>query len=79
MRSATLTSQGQITVPRDVRKRLGLDSGDKIEFVEIEQGLFAIRPVIEDVRSLKGLLKKPDKSVSVQDMNEAIYARAARR
>ncbi len=79
MSSATLTSKGQITVPRDVRKRLGLDSGDKIEFVEIEQGLFAIRPVIEDVRSLKGLLKKPDKSVSVQDMNEAIYARAARR
>lgn len=79
MSSATLTSKGQITVPRDVRKRLGLDSGDKVEFVEIEQGLFAIKPVIEDVRSLKGLLKKPEKPVSVQDMNAAIYARAARR
>ena len=79
MSSATLTSKGQITVPRDVRKRLGLDAGDKVEFVEIEQGLFAIKPVIEDVRSLKGLLKKPEKPVSVQDMNAAIYARAARR
>ena len=79
MSSATLTSKGQITVPRDVRKRLGLDAGDKVEFVEIEQGQFAIKPVIEDVRSLKGLLKKPEKPVSVQDMNAAIYARAARR
>ncbi len=79
MTTATLTSKGQITVPRDVRQRLGLDSGDRIEFVEIEQGVFAIKPVVDDVRSLKGLLKKPAKPVSVEDMNTAIRARAARR
>lgn len=79
MTTATLTSKGQITVPRDVRQRLGLDSGDRVEFVEIEQGVFAIKPVIDDVRSLKGLLKKPAKPVSVEDMNAAIRARAARR
>ncbi len=79
MTTATLTSKGQITVPRDVRQRLGLDSGDRVEFVEIEEGVFAIKPVIDDVRSLKGLLKKPGKPVSVEDMNAAIRARAARR
>lgn len=79
MTTATLTSKGQLTVPRDVRQRLGLDFGDKVEFVEIEQGMFAIKPVIGDIRSLKGLLKKPAKPVSVEDMNAAVRARAARR
>ena len=79
MTTATLTSKGQITVPRDVRQRLGLDSGDRVEFVEIEPGVFAIKPVIDDVRSLKGLLKKPAKPVSVEAMNAAIRARAAHR
>ena len=79
MTMATLTSKGQINVPRDVRQRLGVDSGDRIEFVEIEQGVFAIQPAIADVRSLKGLLKKPAKPVSVEDMNAAVRARAARR
>lgn len=79
MTTATLTSKGQLTVPRDVRQRLGLDSGDRVEFVEIEQGVFAIKPVIDDIRSLKGLLKKPAKPISVEDMNAAVRARAARR
>ena len=38
MASATLTSKGQITVPVQVRTALGLDSGDRIEFVELEKG-----------------------------------------
>ena len=79
MAIATLTSKGQLTIPRDVRQRLGLDFGDKVEFVEIEQGVFAIKPVVDDIRSLKGLLKKPAKPVSVEDMNAAIRARASRR
>lgn len=79
MTTATLTSKGQLTLPRDVRQRLGLDSGDKVEFIEIEDGIFAIKPVIDDVRSLKGLLKKPARPVSVEDMNAAIRARVARR
>ena len=78
MSTATLTTKGQVTIPADVRQRLGLESGDRIEFVEIEGG-FAIKPAIDDVRSLKGLLRKPAKAVSIEDMNATIRQRGAGR
>jgi AbrB family looped-hinge helix DNA binding protein len=79
MAASTVTSKGQVTIPLDVRRRLGLDAGDRIEFVEIEDGMFAIKPAIDDVRSLKGLLRKPSKPVSVEDMNAAVRVRGAGR
>jgi len=78
MSTATVTSKGQITIPADVRRRLGLESGDRVEFVEVEGG-FAIKPAIDDVRSLKGLLRKPAKPVSISAMNAAIRARGGGR
>ena len=77
MATATMTSKGQVTIPAEVRKRMGLDTGDRIEFVELEAGGFAIKPAIDDVRSLKGALRKPLEPVSVDDMNAAIRKRAA--
>lgn len=41
---AILTSKGQITIPQEVRQRLGLRQGDQIEFV-IEDGVTVVRPV----------------------------------
>jgi AbrB family looped-hinge helix DNA binding protein len=79
MATSTMTTKGQVTIPLDVRQRLGLDAGDRIEFVEIEHGVFAIKPAIDDVRSLKGLLRKPARPVSVEDMNAAVRARGGRR
>lgn len=78
MTTATITSKGQVTIPVEVRQRLGIESGDRIEFVEIEGG-YAIKPAIDDVRSLKGLLRKPLKPVTIDDMNAAIRARGAGR
>ena len=78
MTTATITSKGQVTIPAEVRQRLGIESGDRIEFVEIEGG-YAIKPAIDDVRSLKGLLRKPSKPVSIDDMSAAIRARGAGR
>ena len=77
MATATMTTKGQVTIPLDVRRRLGLDAGDRIEFVELEAGGFAIRPAVVDVRSLKGLLRKPAKPVGVEDMSAAIRERGA--
>ena len=79
MSTATLTVKGQITIPADVRKRMGLDAGDRIEFVELQDKQYLIMPAIDDVRSLKGMLRKPEKPVSVEDMNIAIRRRGAGR
>ena len=78
MSKATLTSKGQITIPADVRKRLGVEAGDRLEFVELAEGGFLVQPANDDVRSLKGLLRKPATSVSVAAMDEAIRDRAGR-
>lgn len=79
MTTATITSKGQVTIPAEVRQRMGLDAGDRIEFVELESGGYAIKPAIDDVRSLKGLLRKPSRPVTIEDMNAAIRARGAGR
>jgi AbrB family looped-hinge helix DNA binding protein len=79
MATATLTSKGQITIPLDVRQRLKLDTGARVEFVEAADGEFLIRPAVADVRSLKGLLRKPAKPVSIDDMTKVIRLRGAGR
>ena len=66
--TATVSTKGQVTIPVDLRRRLGLESGDRVVFVEFD-GAFAIKPANEDIRSLKGLLRKPAKPVTVEDMN----------
>jgi antitoxin PrlF len=42
--SSTISSKGQITVPQEIRKRLGLETGDRVEFV-MEEDRTVIRPV----------------------------------
>ncbi len=44
MPSAMVTFNGRITLPPNVRKQLGLRTGDSVEFVEIGNGRFAIAP-----------------------------------
>jgi antitoxin PrlF len=78
MASATVTSKGQVTIPVGVRSDLGLGTGDRIEFVFNEAtGRYELVPATKSVESLKGLVGKPAKPVSVEDMNAAIAARGA--
>ena len=72
MSAATITSKGQITIPKDVRSRLGVGTGDRVEFVEIQAGVFQIVAATQDVRSLKGIVAKPVKPVTIEDMGSAI-------
>jgi AbrB family looped-hinge helix DNA binding protein len=71
MPTATLTSKGQVTLPKEVRDRLGLRAGDRIEFVETDRG-FVVVPATQDIRVIKGIVPKPRKAVTVEQMNRAI-------
>lgn len=79
MAAATLTSKGQITIPVAVREKLGLATGDRVEFIEVGPGEFALKAATEDVRSLKGMVKRPSTPVSIGAMNAAIRRRGSRR
>lgn len=77
MSTATLTSKGQLTLPKEVRAALGVGPGDRVDFVRMEDGNFAVLPATRSVKSLKGLIAAPRKPVSLEDMDRAI-ARGAK-
>jgi len=79
MTAATVTSKGQITIPREVRQKLGVDAGDRVEFIEVAAGEFALKAATEDIRSLKGMIRRPRRPVSIDAMNAAIKRRGAGR
>jgi AbrB family looped-hinge helix DNA binding protein len=76
MTAATLTSKGQLTLPKDVRTALGVGPGDRVDFVRMEDGNFAVMPATRSVMSLKGLFKKPGRAATLEDMDDAIAAGA---
>jgi AbrB family looped-hinge helix DNA binding protein len=77
MSTATLTSKGQITIPADVRRVLNVQTGDRVEFVQVEPGRFELVAATQSVRDLKGLFGKASKTVSIADMNRTIAESAA--
>jgi AbrB family looped-hinge helix DNA binding protein len=77
MTAATLTSKGQLTLPKDVRTAMGVGPGDRVDFIRMEDGNYAVLPATHSVKSLKGVIARPKKSVSLSDMDKAI-ARGAK-
>ena len=78
MPSSVITSKGQITIPKKVRDALGVETGDRVEFVESAKGVFEMLAASKDVRELKGMIGRPRKPVSVADMRKAVARRAGR-
>ena len=73
MPTATLTSKGQVTLPKAVRDALQLRTGDRLDFKSSPDGAFRIEVRREDPRSLAGLLRrKGRRPVSVREMDRAI-------
>jgi antitoxin PrlF len=73
MASATVTSKGQITIPKDVRERLGLEAGDRVVFVVQSDRDVVLKPAKTDVRELRGMLyRKGRRARSVEEMDEGI-------
>ena len=79
MPTATLTSKGQITVPKEVRDRLRVKTGDALEFQVSEDGEIIVRPARGQLRELKGLLRQVRRRpVSLEAMERAIQRRGKR-
>lgn len=75
---ATITSKGQVTLPKPIRDRLHLEPGDKIDFLLDDDGCLRVEPVTASVTQLRGMLPKPAVPITLEQMDEAI-SRAARR
>ncbi len=62
MQQATLTSKGQITIPKLVRDSLALHAGDKIEFILTHNNEIILKPVTKKVDEVFGRLFRADRS-----------------
>jgi len=73
---ATVTTKGQVTIPKKVRDALRLGAGDRVAFVIREDGVVEMRPETGDLRELYSSLEHEGSPVTVKQMDEDI-ARAA--
>lgn len=63
---ATVTSKGQVTIPKRIRDELGLDAGTEVEFVLEDDGTIRVRqkePAMERLAAVKETLAKHDINV----------------
>ena len=74
---ATLSSKGQATIPKAVRERLQIKPGDRFKFFFHPDGVILL-PKISTAR-LKGMIPKPAKPVSLEEMDRAIQEGATER
>ena len=78
MTTATLTSKGQVTIPKEIRERLLLHAGDKLDFNLTEAGDVILTPVTRRVDDVFGRLRKPGQSaLTPAEMDAAIRQRMA--
>lgn len=70
---AVVTSKGQLTLPKVIRERLGLEAGSRLDFQVDERGWLLARPVTNTALGLAGLMRRPmQKPVSVEAMADAV-------
>lgn len=82
MTMAAITTKNQLTLPKDVRTRLGVGAGDSVVFEAQPDGSFSIRARKarhwrELAGSLNHLLKPKQKAATVEEMDKAIGAHLA--
>ncbi|MDQ3444839.1 MAG: type II toxin-antitoxin system PrlF family antitoxin [Pseudomonadota bacterium] len=71
MSEATVTSKGQITIPADIRRALGLSAGERVVFTRFSDGTTVMRAKTRSILDLKGMLKRKrgKRKVAIKDMN----------
>lgn len=71
MALSTLTSKGQLTLPKPIRDYLGVDTGDQVEFIINDTGEVILTSKTIAIEDIYGMIKKK-KGVTIEDMNLAI-------
>ncbi len=75
----TLTSKGQITLPKEVREQLGLKAGVKFDCYVDREGLVVLVPLTVKLEDLIGILPYPGPPKTIEEINQAIMQAALER
>jgi antitoxin PrlF len=76
---ATVTSKGQVTIPKEVRNHLGVRTGGKLQFTLEADGRVVVRTANLSISRLFGILGKPPRSATLEEMDEAVRRGAVKR
>lgn len=76
---ATVTSKGQVTLPRELRKRLGIQKGSRIRFSIPASGAVKIEPVLYDLQDLWRMADQSGRTGDGMTFEEMDAAKARRR
>lgn len=79
MSESTISSKGQVTIPKAIRLRMRLKTGDRLRFVVEADGSVRLAAATRDVSALRDILPRPKHRATVEDMRAAIRRRAAKR
>ncbi len=81
MEQAKITSKGQVTIPKKIREKMNLQSGDKVQFKVNEKGDATMHHFSRSITERAGSLQKYAKKepVSIEEMNEAVKKMAVER
>ena len=71
MSEATVTSKGQVTIPADIRRALGLTAGERVVFTQFDDGTTLMRAKRRSILDLEGLLEpvRGRHTVAIEDMD----------
>ena len=64
-----VTSKYQVTIPKEVREALGIEIGDRVAFTT-DGRILRMPPKTLSAADLKGILPKPERSFSIEEMDE---------
>jgi AbrB family looped-hinge helix DNA binding protein len=76
---ATVTSKGQVTLPRELRKHLGIQRGSRIRFSIPADGVVKVEPVLHELEDLWKMADQGGPSDGVMSFDEMDVAKARRR
>jgi AbrB family looped-hinge helix DNA binding protein len=76
---AKITGKGQVTIPQEVRERLRLRRGHRVQFIVEDGGRVLIKPVSNRLSDLAGCLPKPKRTASLEEMDDGIRRAVAER
>ena len=78
MSEAKMTSKGQITLPKEIRLKLGLKQGDRVRFIVEDDGRVRLLPAKRDISELMGILPSPKRKFSQEEVDEIIRTSVTR-
>ena len=76
---ATMTSKGQVTIPKMIREQLGLRTGVTLHFWVDPTGRIVVTPLTLGIDDLIGILPKPERALSIEEINEGVAEAAVER